>query len=93
MGACAGSGRGSRTRSEVGRGSISAARGPSNQRRTLRASQGHGRGQRNRLHVGSANITAAGLAGRNLELGVVVYGAHVSVIDRILDLYQVGDSS
>lgn len=43
-------------------------------------------------YVGSANITAAGLAGRNLELGVVVYGAHVSVIDRILDLYQVVDS-
>jgi phosphatidylserine/phosphatidylglycerophosphate/cardiolipin synthase-like enzyme len=44
-------------------------------------------------YVGSANITAAGLAGRNLELGVVVYGAQVSVIDRILDLYQVGDNS
>jgi phosphatidylserine/phosphatidylglycerophosphate/cardiolipin synthase-like enzyme len=39
-------------------------------------------------YVGSANITAAGLAGRNLELGVLVRGAEVSVIDRILDLYQ-----
>jgi len=44
-------------------------------------------------YVGSANITAAGLAGRNLELGVVVYGAQVAVIDRILDLYQAGDNS
>jgi phosphatidylserine/phosphatidylglycerophosphate/cardiolipin synthase-like enzyme len=42
-------------------------------------------------YVGSANITAAGLAGRNLELGVVVYGPQVSVIDRILDLYQILD--
>jgi phosphatidylserine/phosphatidylglycerophosphate/cardiolipin synthase-like enzyme len=39
-------------------------------------------------YVGSANITAAGLAGRNLELGVLVRGAQVAVIDRILDLYQ-----
>jgi phosphatidylserine/phosphatidylglycerophosphate/cardiolipin synthase-like enzyme len=40
-------------------------------------------------YVGSANITAAGLAGRNLELGVLVRGPDVRVIDRILDLYQV----
>jgi phosphatidylserine/phosphatidylglycerophosphate/cardiolipin synthase-like enzyme len=39
-------------------------------------------------YVGSANITAAGLAGRNLELGVLVRGAQVAVIDYILDLYQ-----
>jgi phosphatidylserine/phosphatidylglycerophosphate/cardiolipin synthase-like enzyme len=38
-------------------------------------------------YIGSANITAAGLAGRNLELGVVVHGNQVAVIDRILDLY------
>jgi phosphatidylserine/phosphatidylglycerophosphate/cardiolipin synthase-like enzyme len=44
-------------------------------------------------YVGSANITAAGLAGRNLELGVVVYGPQVAVIERILDLYQVADGS
>jgi phosphatidylserine/phosphatidylglycerophosphate/cardiolipin synthase-like enzyme len=43
-------------------------------------------------YVGSANITAAGLAGRNLELGVVVHGSHVSVIDRVLDLYQVASA-
>lgn len=39
-------------------------------------------------YIGSANITAAGLAGRNLELGVLVRGDQVAVIDRILDLYQ-----
>jgi phosphatidylserine/phosphatidylglycerophosphate/cardiolipin synthase-like enzyme len=39
-------------------------------------------------YIGSANITAAGLAGRNLELGVRVRGARVAVIDRILDLFR-----
>jgi phosphatidylserine/phosphatidylglycerophosphate/cardiolipin synthase-like enzyme len=41
-------------------------------------------------YVGSANITAAGLAGRNLELGVLVRGDQVAVIDRILDFYRSG---
>lgn len=39
-------------------------------------------------YIGSANITGAGLAGRNLELGVLVRGGQVDVIDGILDLYQ-----
>jgi len=39
-------------------------------------------------YIGSANITAAGLAGRNLELGVLVHGAQVALIDRIIDVYQ-----
>jgi phosphatidylserine/phosphatidylglycerophosphate/cardiolipin synthase-like enzyme len=39
-------------------------------------------------YVGSANVTGAGLAGRNLELGVLVKGKHVAVIETILDLYQ-----
>lgn len=39
-------------------------------------------------YIGSANITGAGLAGRNFELGVIVYGAEVAVIDRLLDLYR-----
>lgn len=39
-------------------------------------------------YIGSANITAAGLAGRNLELGVLVRGPKVTLIDDILDLYQ-----
>ncbi len=43
-------------------------------------------------YIGSANITGAGLAGRNLELGVLVKGSQVVVIDRILDLYQEEDS-
>lgn len=42
-------------------------------------------------YIGSANITAAGLAGRNLELGVLVRGGQVAVIDHILDLYQKGE--
>lgn len=39
-------------------------------------------------YIGSANITAAGLAGRNLELGVLVRGSQVAVIDGVLDFYQ-----
>ena len=39
-------------------------------------------------YVGSANITAAGLAGRNLELGILVRGSQASVIDAILDIYR-----
>ncbi len=39
-------------------------------------------------YVGSANVTAAGLAGRNLELGVLVRGSKVAVIEGLLDLYQ-----
>jgi len=37
-------------------------------------------------YIGSANITAAALMGRNLELGVLVRGPDVAVIDRVLDL-------
>jgi phosphatidylserine/phosphatidylglycerophosphate/cardiolipin synthase-like enzyme len=44
-------------------------------------------------YVGSANLTAAGLAGRNLELGVLVEGPQVAVIDRILNLYQDAETS
>lgn len=32
--------------------------------------------------------SGAGLGGRNLELGVLVRGAQVAAIDRILDLYR-----
>jgi phosphatidylserine/phosphatidylglycerophosphate/cardiolipin synthase-like enzyme len=40
-------------------------------------------------YVGSANITGPGLAGRNLELGVLVRGQQVSTIERTLDLIPV----
>jgi phosphatidylserine/phosphatidylglycerophosphate/cardiolipin synthase-like enzyme len=43
---------------------------------------------RSAAYIGSANITGAGLAGRNLELGVLVHGHEVAVIDAILDMYQ-----
>jgi len=43
-------------------------------------------------YIGSANITGAGLAGRNLELGVLVKGSQVAAIDRVLDLYQERES-
>jgi phosphatidylserine/phosphatidylglycerophosphate/cardiolipin synthase-like enzyme len=43
---------------------------------------------RSSAYIGSANITAAALAGRNLELGVLVRGPQVAVIDEVLDLYQ-----
>ena len=39
-------------------------------------------------YIGSANITAAGLAGRNLELGVLVRGRNVAAIDQLLDAYR-----
>ena len=39
-------------------------------------------------YVGSANITRAGLAGDNLELGVLVRGPNVQVIEKVLDLYR-----
>jgi phosphatidylserine/phosphatidylglycerophosphate/cardiolipin synthase-like enzyme len=38
-------------------------------------------------YIGSANITGAGLAGRNLEVGVLVRGPQVAVINGVLDLY------
>jgi phosphatidylserine/phosphatidylglycerophosphate/cardiolipin synthase-like enzyme len=43
-------------------------------------------------YVGSANLTAAGLAGGNLELGVLVRGPDVHTIEELLDLYRVDDS-
>ena len=39
-------------------------------------------------YIGSANITRAGLAGPNLELGVLVRGSSVQVVERILDIYR-----
>jgi len=41
-------------------------------------------------YIGSANVTAAGLAGQNLELGVLVRGSGVAVVERILDMYWEG---
>jgi phosphatidylserine/phosphatidylglycerophosphate/cardiolipin synthase-like enzyme len=41
-------------------------------------------------YVGSANVTGAGIAGRNLELGVLVRGEQVRVIDHVLDMYREG---
>ena len=38
--------------------------------------------------IGSANVTGAGLAGRNLELGVLVRGAGVRVVEQVLDIYR-----
>lgn len=38
-------------------------------------------------YIGSANITAAGLADRNLELGVLVHGNEVQVIGSVLELF------
>jgi phosphatidylserine/phosphatidylglycerophosphate/cardiolipin synthase-like enzyme len=39
-------------------------------------------------YIGSANITGAGLTGDNLELGVLVRGPAVAVVERVLDLYR-----
>jgi len=39
-------------------------------------------------YIGSANVTGAGLAGPNLELGILVRGPAVAVIERVLDLFR-----
>ncbi len=39
-------------------------------------------------YIGSANLTDAALMGRNLELGVLVRGTQVAVINALLDLYR-----
>ena len=39
-------------------------------------------------YIGSANVTGAGIGGHNLELGVLVRGQPVAVVDRILNMYR-----
>jgi phosphatidylserine/phosphatidylglycerophosphate/cardiolipin synthase-like enzyme len=39
-------------------------------------------------YIGSANVTGAGIAGPNLELGVLVRGRAVEVVDELLDLFR-----
>jgi phosphatidylserine/phosphatidylglycerophosphate/cardiolipin synthase-like enzyme len=39
-------------------------------------------------YIGSANVTGAGIAGHNLELGVLVRGATVAIVEEILDIYR-----
>lgn len=39
-------------------------------------------------YIGSANVTGAGIGGRNLELGVLIRGAPVVVVERILDMFR-----
>lgn len=39
-------------------------------------------------YIGSANVTGAGLTGHNLELGVLVRGPAVVVVERVLNLYR-----
>jgi phosphatidylserine/phosphatidylglycerophosphate/cardiolipin synthase-like enzyme len=39
-------------------------------------------------YIGSANVTGAGIAGRNLELGVFVRGPAVATVEEVLDLYR-----
>jgi phosphatidylserine/phosphatidylglycerophosphate/cardiolipin synthase-like enzyme len=38
-------------------------------------------------YIGSANVTAAGIAGGNLELGILVRGQAVVVVEQILDMF------
>lgn len=42
-------------------------------------------------YIGSANVTGAGIAGPNLELGILVRGPAVAVVERVLDLFQEDD--
>jgi len=39
-------------------------------------------------YIGSANVTGAGIAGPNLELGILVRGPAVEVVERVLDLFR-----
>jgi phosphatidylserine/phosphatidylglycerophosphate/cardiolipin synthase-like enzyme len=39
-------------------------------------------------YIGSANVTGAGIAGPNLELGILVRGPAVAVVERALDLFR-----
>ncbi len=41
-------------------------------------------------YIGSANVTGAGIAGPNLELGILVKGPAVAVVERLLDLFREG---
>jgi phosphatidylserine/phosphatidylglycerophosphate/cardiolipin synthase-like enzyme len=39
-------------------------------------------------YIGSANVTGAAIAGPNLELGILVRGPAVAVVERVLDLFR-----
>jgi len=39
-------------------------------------------------YIGSANFMGAGLSGHNLELGVLVPGPAVSLVEQVLDLFR-----
>ena len=41
-------------------------------------------------YIGSANVTGAGIGGHNLEVGVLVRGEPVAVVERILHMYRQG---
>lgn len=41
-------------------------------------------------YIGSANVTGAGIAGPNLELGILVRGQAVAVVEEVLDLFRQG---
>jgi phosphatidylserine/phosphatidylglycerophosphate/cardiolipin synthase-like enzyme len=39
-------------------------------------------------YIGSANVTKAGIADRNLELGILVLGPAVATVEKVLDLFR-----
>ncbi len=39
-------------------------------------------------YIGSANVTGAGLAGSNLEFGILVRGPAVAIVERVVDLFR-----
>jgi phosphatidylserine/phosphatidylglycerophosphate/cardiolipin synthase-like enzyme len=41
-----------------------------------------------RAYIGSANVTRPGLGRANLEMGVLVKGSKVRIIEEILDLFR-----
>ena len=39
-------------------------------------------------YIGSANVTGAAIAGPNLELGILVRGPAVAVVERVLGVFR-----
>jgi hypothetical protein len=39
-------------------------------------------------YIGSANVTRAGIAGQNLELGILVRGNAVAAVEEVHDLFR-----
>ena len=66
------------------------SRVPAFVRRSVGAPQGARLRLRTAAYIGSANVTGAAIAGPNLELGILVRGSTVAVVERVLSPAVVG---